>query len=175
MRAVYIFEPPREKKLLKLFFTAEKHLNFQTRHGAVLTHFSLVSVQRRLQPPTSHQARGQFSLCCYTEHGLMLHVNPLGWVCPCPAWCFMCFPREKSCSWSVLVTPSCKRARSDFEESAWTQASATAFGSAKQNRFNLVHHMVGRIVSLEIESEPSLFHVAEITDTRFSTTFQQPD
>lgn len=58
---------------------------------------------------------------------------------------------------------------------AWNLVSATALASAKQNRFNLVHHMVDRIVSLETESEHSLFHAAEITDTRFSTAFQNPD
>lgn len=87
-------------------------------------------------------------------------------------------PRGKSCSRSSVCSGNSlyvKRDRSDTEEIAWTQASDTAFSSAKQNRFSLVCHMVGRIVSLETESEPSLFHVAEITDTRFSTTFQHPD
>lgn len=143
-----------------------------------LPHFSLGSVQRRLQPPTSHQAREEFSLCCYTKDRVVIYINPLGWDMSLSSLVLYVFFQEKSPAAGlafVLATPFMQKGPEVTEESAWTPASVTAFTSAKQNWLNLVYHMVGRIVSLEIESEPSLFHVAEITDTRFSTTFQHMD
>lgn len=75
MRAVYIFEPSRQN-CCSCSSQQKSTYIFEQSTVLFLPHFPLVSFQR-LQPPTSHQARGAFSLCCNTKHGLMIHCKSL--------------------------------------------------------------------------------------------------
>lgn len=88
--------------------------------------------------------------------------------------CIMCFPREKSCRWPSICLGDSLHAKSDLGD-CLDPSLSHSFCLSKAEQIQPGPPCGGRIVSLETESEPSLFPVAEITDARFSTTFQHPD